>query len=151
MKRRIGIFFFLCLTMLSLAACNDQGKAQPEAKAPVSATDLLHHNFELMTVDGEAYVAGAEPVPHIAFGEGLNVSGAVCNQFTGQGELLAGTFMVKQMTSTKKACVDERLNKLETDFSMMLTNGSAISLEGDKLTLNKDDRKLEFTRKDNVQ
>ena len=59
--------------------------------------------------------------------------------------------MVKQMTSTKKACVDERLNSLETDFSMMLTNGSDIALEGDKLSLSKDGRKLEFILKDKVQ
>lgn len=151
MKRFIFIFSFLCLAMLPLAACGDQGKAQSEAKAAISAADLLHHNFELATVDGEAYVAGVEPVPYIAFNEGMNVSGAICNQFTGQGELTEGTLMVKQMASTKKLCVDEGLNKLETDFSMMLMSGSAVALEGGKLSLSKDDCKLEFVLKDKVQ
>lgn len=151
MKRLILVFSFLCLTVLPLAACGDQGKTQSEAKTAVTATDLLHHNFELATVDGETYVAGVEPVPYIAFNEGMNVSGAMCNQFTGQGELTEGTLVVKQMASTKKLCVNDNLNKLETDFSMMLMNGSAIALEGDKLTLSKDDRKLEFILKDKAQ
>lgn len=59
----------------------------------VTESDLLHHNFVLVSVDGKPPVK--TPEPNIEFGENMHISGAMCNRFMGQGELKDGILTAK--------------------------------------------------------
>lgn len=111
---------------------------------------LIHHNFVLASVNGKPY-AHERMTPSIAFNEGLHVSGAVCNRYSGQGELNGNILTVKQMVSTKMFCPEQELNDLERAFALLLINGAAVRLEGQKLFLSSEEYKLEFNLKDLVQ
>ena len=124
---------------LSLGAC--VGKA-------VDSADLLHHNFVLAEVNGQPF--SGEKKPNIQFNEGMRVSGAICNNYTGQGELAGGKLYVRQLASTKMLCFEQGLNELEFAFGNMLMNGAEISYRGNTLTLSGEGRVLKFELRDYV-
>lgn len=144
-EKQVKRIFIAIMTVASLvlatAACSEE-------KAVVKKETLLHHNYELTSLNGKA--VGWERIPEIAFNEGFRVSGRICNQFTGMGELKDGKLVVGQMASTKMLCVDAELNKLEHELSQMLMDGMDISLDGDTLTLKKGDQELVYTLRDKV-
>lgn len=129
----------ILLALPLLAAC---GAAQtgPKADAPGEA-DLVGKNFVLTSVNGEPYTG--ERVPTLRFNENMRVSGQVCNLFNGPGQLKNGVLTVPQMASTMMMCVGS-LNKLERDFSTLLRDGAALSLEDGNLILKGKDISLEY-------
>ena len=150
MKRVILLLAFCCLVVLPLTACGDQ-KQDTTAAAVVAQKDLINNNFVLSAIDGKPYSSSAGEIPYLAFGADMQISGAVCNQFTGKGELTGATLMVKDMVSTEKPCEDQALNALDTTLSTMLTQGASTTFKDNKLTLSRDNRSLEFTLKSKTQ
>lgn len=148
MKRAMAFLTALCMAAL-LAACGAKSSA-PYQTGGVSKQDLLHHTFVLASINGRPFME-KERLPTLEFNEGFRVSGAICNRFTGQAELENGMLTVKQMASTRMLCVDQELNRLESDFSTMLMNGAAVTLAGKTLTLRRDGYALEFTLRDLMQ
>ncbi|UQZ89349.1 hypothetical protein C4J81_09125 [Deltaproteobacteria bacterium Smac51] len=123
--------------------------AEPEAAPAVSGTDagltpefLTHQKFTLKQVNGAAY--DKEMVPFIEFGENFLVLGKVCNNFRGPGELKDGVLTVREAASTRMACPDEDLSRLENSMLKMLENGARISMEGSSLFLREGDNTLIF-------
>lgn len=142
------VVLWLGLTMAG-AGCGEQ--VGPRSQAP-ALEDLLHHNYVLISVDGQAY-ANKQRLPSIAFNEGFRVSGAVCNRFMGQGELTDGVLYVKNVASTKMICMadgDGGLDQLEYLVHDMLQKGAALALEGRRLTLSQGGHTLVYVLSDPV-
>lgn len=125
----------LCLTIL------------PGCSSPsVTPEMLVHHNFTLVSVDDKPY-QGAN-VPNIAFNEGMRVSGAICNQFMGQGELQNDVLTVKQLASTKKLCFEDELNNYENLISALLMDGARVEFQNKLLILSNEEHKVVYKLRD---
>nr|WP_318381614.1 heat shock protein HslJ [uncultured Enterobacter sp.] len=136
----------LALTALALllAGCANDGK--------VSVTDdqLVHHRFVLESVNGKAVNAGENP-PEIRFGEKLQLSGVMCNRFTGQGKLSDGALSAKNLAMTRMMCADPQRNELDQAFSVMMNKGAQADLTETQLTLATAEQTLIFKLADNAQ
>lgn len=129
MKKHIAALLCAALAVFTMAC----GKKLGEGCA-IAQQDLLHHRFVLVSCDGKDFSA-KERVPSIEFNEGLHVSGAVCNRFTGQGRLADNMLVVEQLASTKMFCVDPDLNELEQLLMRMLSGGAELCFNGRNLVI----------------
>lgn len=131
--------YMALLALPLLAACGtvNSGSASGPAEA-----DLVARRYVLQKVNGMAFTA--ERTPEIEFGEGMRVSGQVCNRFRGNGRLEKGVLTVPTMASTMMLCVDPKLNQLEKDFAAMLRDGADVNLAGRTLTLSRGNTSLEY-------
>ena len=115
---------------------------------PVGQNDLLYHNFTLAEVNGKPF--SGEKIPNIQFNEGFQISGAVCNAYTGQAEMTGGILSAPQLASTKMLCFDQELNELEFAFGNMMMAGARLKLENGLLTLEGEGVRLKFKSADYV-
>lgn len=143
-KKLFACAFGLCIIFSALFSIGCAG-----AKG-VKEADLSNRRFVLESVDGKAFTS-ANRTPDIAFGENFRVQGGICNRYTGQGVLAGNVLTVKQMASTKMLCVDDALNKLETQFAQMLHAGAEVTLDGKTLTLRQGGHTLVYTAADRVK
>ena len=118
-----------------------------EAKGP-NKSDLLHRNFEIISVDGKIFSDTMSRKPNLEFNEGFRISGGICNRFTAQAELKDSVLFARQMASTKMFCPDPELNTLESTFATMLMEGATITLDGNTLTLRQSGHTLVYTLRD---
>ena len=140
-RMQFFLAFATCIALVLAAGCA-AGKTLTQA-------DLLHRRFVLESVDGKPFTH--ERAPDIEFGEGFRVYGAVCNRYTGQGELKNDVLFVKQMASTKMLCADGTLNTLEQDFARMLQDGATVEFADNTLTLRQGGRVLVYKARDWVR
>ncbi|EKM7882315.1 heat shock protein HslJ, partial [Salmonella enterica] len=96
----------------------------------VKREQLEHHRFVLESVNGKT-VTG----PELSFGEGMTVSGKMCNQFTGEGKLSDGELKVKNLAMTRMMCADPQLNALDGTISEVFSKGAQVDLTANQLTL----------------
>jgi len=135
---------FVLAAAITLSACSmNQNPA-------VKQTDLQHHRFELVSVDGQRVPAAQGRIPELEFGSNLHVSGKMCNNFMGQGQLHNNVLTVKGLASTMMLCPDENLNKWDHVISDVLNNGAAVSLQEQKLTLTQGGHTLVYRLKDRM-
>lgn len=128
------------LLLLSAVALNGCSQTpHPEAG------QLTHRLFALTAVDGQAVKSHEGMKPGIGFGEGLKVSGVMCNRFFGQGKLEKGRLSVPQMASTRMMCSDPQLNQWEQTLAVVLTKGADVKLTERTLTLTGSGHTLEYT------
>ena len=70
-----------------------------------------------------------------------------CNQYSGSYSMNGHRLSFGQIISTKRACVDDALNRQEVAFSEALSQTDRYSLSGNTMTFYSGDRKLAtFTR-----
>ncbi|AJJ05470.1 heat shock protein HslJ [Yersinia pseudotuberculosis] len=112
----------------------------------VTESDLLHHNFVLVSVDGKPPVK--TPEPNIEFGENMHISGAMCNRFMGQGELKDGILTAKGLASTRMLCADEQLNQWDALIGDILHSGVKVTLNKGQLTMSNSTHTLVYQQKD---
>ena len=86
----------------------------------------------------------ASKIPYLQFHEGFMVSGAICNSFIGQGELVDGTLFVRDFATTRTLCPDPQLNELEFALGNMLMLGAGFETSGNELTLTGPELVLKF-------
>jgi heat shock protein HslJ len=123
------------------AASDDQAGPPPAASASVAENvlsadggegltweSLRYRKFILTQVNGVAY-AGAAAAPALEFGENFQVSGKICNVFHGLGQLENGRLTVKALVSTRMACLDDALSRLEKVILELLSSGAEVSLD----------------------
>ncbi len=147
MKKLVSI-----AALLLLAACSQDTGMTQDNKA-ISAKDLQHHNYVLVAIDGKNYSTQKNAMaPNIEFGEKLNITGSMCNNFFGQGELKNNVLSAKGMGMTRKFCADKTLNELDQKISQLLNSGAVVTLKdnGQFLVLSNDQTTLEFKLKDYV-
>ncbi len=128
----------LVLATVLLAACAATDKSQnPSSGTGVRYTDLQHHSYVLQTFNGNP-VTGINKTkqPRIDFNENMNISGVVCNNFTGQATLTNSTLKARA-ASTMMLCPDNNLNATEQALFKAFDNGAKINLsnDGKNLTL----------------
>ena len=134
------LLYTTLLALPLLAACNS-GESTSSGE-PVEA-DLVARRYVLQKVNGEAF--SSERTPEIVFGEGMRISGQVCNRFNGNGSLEKGVLTVPTMASTMMLCADQKLNQLEKDFAAMLRDGADLRLAERTLTISRGETALEYT------
>lgn len=140
-------------TLLLVTACATEGSEMGKDSNIVTAKDLQHHNYVLTEIDGKAYRTKKNAMsPNIAFGEKMNISGEMCNNYFGQGQLKDGVLMAKGVGMTRKFCSDATLNQLDQKIGQLLEDGAKVSLEDDgkNLILSNDKTTLKFWLKDFV-
>ncbi|EEP91942.1 heat shock protein HslJ [Yersinia kristensenii] len=135
----------LVIAAAFLAGCG-ANQSYNKATSMVSENDLLHHNFVLISVDGQSPVK--TPGPSIEFGENMHISGAMCNRFMGQGELKNGVLTVKGLASTRMLCSEKQLNQWDALISQVLNSGAKVTLNKGQLTLSNNDHTLLYQLKD---
>jgi heat shock protein HslJ len=123
----------------------DEDGAAGKDGAGLAPEFLTGHTFKLAAVNGVDFTAKeAAEVPTLAFGEGLRISGRICNLFNGPGRLENGRLTVKPMVSTRMACLDESLGQLETLVTRLLENGADLFIDGSSLSLRRGDTTLRY-------
>lgn len=103
---------------------------------------VIGQRFVLTKVDGEAFTSKREVF--VTFEEG-KMSGMICNRFTAKLDMLV-CFLRSEVASTRMACPDEALAKLENSFFQAIRGGVAMILADDVLTLRRDGHSWEFVR-----
>lgn len=142
--------------LLVIAACSSKGSvmAQYDTKIP-SAQELQHHNYELIRINGQKLeFEKGSMTPNIAFGEDMKITGTMCNNFFGDGQLSArGVLKAKGLGMTRKFCGDATLNTLDHDITELLDRGAEIiiSENGQFLRLSNIQTALEFKLADKMQ
>ena len=136
------VILFLVLALPLFAACAASKNVADGATPAESKT--LAGLFVLQSVNGEA--VAWERQPEIAFSEGLQVSGQMCNRFSGPATHEKGVLTAPHMAMTKMLCIDDRLNQLDRDLAVLLRDGARVDLEKDTLTLSSDTIILVYAR-----
>lgn len=138
-------FALLALALFAVSACG----ASRQSSAMIEPSDLLHHRFVLESVNGVPFTSEFR-TPVIEFNEGMLLTGQVCNNFRGKGELKDGVLVMNQAAATMMLCPDPALNDLERSLFNMLHQGVNIQRDGNTLTLKHEDKTLVFTLRDFV-
>ena len=110
--------------------------------AGLSREFLTGQKFALKTVNGVEFQG--ESVPVLEFGDNFLVSGKICNNFRGPGELTEGRLVVKAIASTRMACPNVVLGDLENGLFQALESGVDIYINGTDLFLKYGDTTLVF-------
>jgi len=145
MKKHIAMLLCTALAVLTVACGNKLFGGHA-----ITQQDLIHHRFVLVSSDGKNFSA-KDRVPSIEFNEGLQISGAACNRFTGQGRLVGNVLTVEKMASTKMFCSDSDFNELENLLARILSEGVELSLDGQHLFLRQGGHKLIYKLSDWVR
>ena len=104
--------------------------------------EIIGQRFVLTKVDGKDFKSEREVF--ITFDKD-KMSGAVCNRFTAQLDML-GCFLKSEVASTRMACPNEDLAKLENSLFQAIRGGVALMLANDVLTFRRDGNSWEFYR-----
>ncbi|EGA72229.1 heat shock protein HslJ [Vibrio sinaloensis DSM 21326] len=128
-----------------MTACASNGDNMQK----ITAQDLQHHNWELVSVDGkDIVIEGRDQAPRLEIGEKMMANGnAGCNNFFGQAELNGNQMRIDKMGMTMKMCVGDVMD-VENAFSKTLTDWSDVSLTKDSLVLKNDVHTLTFKLND---
>lgn len=115
----------------------------------ITAQDLQHHNWELVSIDGKDIVLeGRQQAPRLEVGEKMTANGnAGCNNFFGQAELKDNQFRIEKMGMTMKMCVGDVMD-VEQAFSQTLSDWSEMTLTNDSMVLKNDVHTLTFKLSD---
>lgn len=132
----------MAIVAITLSACS------MNPKSAVKQSDLQHHRFVLVSVDGTPVSASQGRVPEIQFGQDMHVSGKMCNGFFGKGELQNNVLTVKGMGATRMLCADQHLNQWDQVIGQVLNKGASVSLNHNTLVLSEGQHTLVYTLKD---
>ncbi|WP_087018583.1 META domain-containing protein [Thaumasiovibrio subtropicus] len=129
-------YWLVGLGLLSMVGCGSTSGQSTQEITMVTAADLLHHNWQLLSIDGAPVTADHKlNTPRLEVGEALNSNGyAGCNTYMGKAELNDSQFRIEQMIMTMKACSEQSM-ATEAAFTNTLNEWSEISIEGDLLII----------------
>jgi len=130
-----------------LVACKSSGRVS----VPVTAESLVHHRYEVVTMNGKPLQLQQDAPSEISFGENLVITGKACNRFRGEGRLAGNVLMVPNAIATRMFCAEEDLNKLESILFAMFNTGATITIVDNGLVLSDSDNSVEFIRRDLAQ
>lgn len=139
MKKTISLIILFAVTFF-ITGCNDSTSTK------IMEKDLLHHRFVLIKANGEDI--SPDKQIELQFGENMNISGKICNDFAASVELNNNIIKSSEMTMTKTLCNDDQLDKLDSIIEQLITKGAEVSLDKDLLTLKNKDNELIYKLKD---
>ena len=115
--------------MMALMACSS-GKQSVEDKEAL----LAQHKFSIASVNGTPFVSMQDRSQFVQFDKDMQLTGQICNTFSGAATLKGELLQVSTMTSTNMLCSDE-VNALEGAFFAILQQGAVVTVEAETLTL----------------
>lgn len=142
MSTLLLIISFVTIGLIT-TACDSNNQLTVDPK------DLIHHRFELISVNNEAFSQNNQVF--IEFNENMNINGKMCNVFFGQATLNTTILKSPGVSMTKMQCGDnEQLNQLDKMISLLLKNGATLSLDSETgiLILKNDQDKLKYILRD---
>lgn len=139
MKKTISLIILFAVTFF-ITGCNDSTSTK------IMEKDLMHHRFVLIKANGEDI--SPDKQIELQFGENMNISGKICNDFAANVELNNNIIKSSEMTMTKTLCNDDQLDKLDSIIEQLITKGAEVSLDKDLLTLKNKDNELIYKLKD---
>lgn len=139
MKKTISLIILFAVTFF-ITGCNDSTPTK------IMEKDLMHHRFILIKANGEDI--SPDKQIELQFGENMNISGKICNDFAASVELNNNIIKSSEMTMTKTLCNDDQLDKLDSIIEQLITKGAEVSLDKDLLTLKNKDNELIYKLKD---
>ena len=125
----------------SVTWSGNEFKCKPLSNESVPAASLFGRKWKLIDVNGVAVKTGK---PYIEFDAQSNrFSGdGGCNRISGSFKVDGPNIKFSQGVSTQMACIDNEVQKMETDFFRGLTEVTSFQLLGDTLRLSKDNQPL---------
>lgn len=114
---------------MALVACSS-GKQSVEDKEAL----LAQHKFSIASVNGTPFVSMQDRSQFVQFDKDMQLTGQICNTFSGAATLKGELLQVSTMTSTNMLCSDE-VNALEGAFFAILQQGAVVTVEAETLTL----------------
>ena len=139
------LLFLPLALFLSLAACAAGNSAA------LTAGDLQHRRFELVTMNGDPLFAQNDTSLELSFGENMHVSGKACNRFVGTATIEDNKLVMRNAASTRMFCAESKLNELEMILFAMLQKGAEVTLDKETLTLEGNGHTLVYARRDLAQ
>jgi heat shock protein HslJ len=123
----------------TLTICHDD---EPPAGNNANEATLLFGTRWTLTAIGDRRLSAAKP--YIEFdGQQRRVSGdGGCNRFAGGFELSGTSLKLGNLISTKRACMADEANRLETSFLQALGETTRFEIQGKTLRLYAGDRQL---------
>jgi heat shock protein HslJ len=150
-KRPIGMKTILLATAallaVTLAGCGDEDPTTMANDEPagLSAKDLDGRAFASVRVDGHQLVKNTQI--RLGFAGDEVQADAGCNHLLGTMALDGGTLAASNLGGTEMGCPDG-LNDQDAWLSEFLSAGPEVVLDGDTLTLTKDDVVIELVEQD---
>ncbi len=150
-KRPIGMKTILLATAallaVTLAGCGDEDPTTMANDEPagLSAKDLDGRAFASVRVDGHQLVKDTQI--RLGFAGDEVQADAGCNHLFGTMALDGGTLAASNIGGTEMGCPDG-LNDQDAWLSEFLSAGPEVVLDGDTLTLTKDDVVIELVEQD---
>lgn len=129
MKNRLMALIITVFGMMALMACSS-GKQSVEDKEAL----LAQHKFSIASVNGTPFVSMQDRSQFVQFDKDMQLTGQICNTFSGPATLKGELLQVSTMTSTNMLCSDE-VNALEGAFFTILQQGAVVTVEAETLTL----------------
>jgi len=134
------------MALLLLGTFVMAGCSSPSGEKENNASRLAHHHFVLQQVNGQPFVLGNDrPHPVLNFGEQWQISGKMCNQFSGQATLNGDQLKAENLAMTRMLCSDPLLNQLDNQLGQMLAQGAQVHFNGQQLTLKTPEHSLTYT------
>ncbi|GEK11719.1 MULTISPECIES: META domain-containing protein [Pseudoalteromonas] len=133
-------FISIICAVIALSGCVSTGKVDTQA-LKYSSWQLRSINGQPLTQSQDASSESMQAID-IRFIDALQVNGfAGCNRFFGEGEIVDGQLIVKNLGMTRKYC-GEDVAKVESQLINQLQIGVLLEVEANILTLK---GKPEFT------
>lgn len=143
MKKLTALIAGATLGAILLSGCHTEEKVKPD--------DLLYHRFALVQANGnKVNVEQDQEIPYIEFNENFNISGKMCNNFSGQAIYKDNKITSDNLVSTKMLCPNDELNKLDYMIDEVLKRGANVTLKNNQLTLKSGNDTLIFNLRDVV-
>jgi len=112
---------------------------EPESSGSNDQAALFGKRWTLVQLEERKLSPGR---PYIEFnGDERRVSGSGgCNSFAGTFEIEGSRLTVSRIASTKRACLDRELQRIETEFLKLLETTTRFEVQRNNLRLYADDR-----------
>ena len=130
----------LLLTLTLLAGCAPSGAParQPAETASVAGAPLEGTRWRLAELGGQpARVAGNTGAPDLRLDPAERRAGGNtgCNGYSGAYELSGGSLRFETLVSTRRACIEDEMNRQEAAFLRALEETRSWAITGDTLVL----------------
>lgn len=116
------------------ATCQTSGSEGAEGSSNTAATSLFGRRWMLTEIQGSTVRTGE---PYIEFDreQGRLSGNGGCNRFSGVYEITGATMRLSRIISTKRACLDDEANRIETTFLQLLETTTRFEIQAGTLRL----------------
>ena len=124
---RLAATFLTSLVLLASCGGNPRTN-QAEAVETKAVSDLWGTSWRLVELQGAAALEGVEAT--LEFPEAGRITGnGSCNRFSGSVEVTGNSIMIRQLASTRMACIEPAANRQELDYLKALEASGQYSLQ----------------------